>query len=110
MIIWCADIPSFCFAKRADHGATLTDIHIDTDIGGDIDDLCAIAMVLKWPDAELLGVTTVAEHGGKRAGYARYALSLAGRGDIPVAAGARGRLRVFSSQPGLTQEQRSWRP
>ena len=37
-------------------------IHLDTDIGGDIDDLCALAMVLRWPGAELTGVTTVAEH------------------------------------------------
>jgi inosine-uridine nucleoside N-ribohydrolase len=66
----------------------LVRIHIDTDIGGDIDDLCALALALKWPGAELVGVTTVAEHGGRRAGYALYALALAGRGDVPVAAGA----------------------
>jgi purine nucleosidase len=66
----------------------LVRIHIDTDIGGDIDDLCALALTLKWPGAELVGVTTVAEHGGRRAGYARYALALAGRADVTVAAGA----------------------
>ena len=48
-------------------------IHIDTDAGGDIDDLCALAMVLAWPDAELVGVTTNSDDGGRRAGYARYA-------------------------------------
>jgi purine nucleosidase len=63
-------------------------LHIDTDIGGDIDDLCALALVLKWPGAELVGVTTVAEHAGRRAGYTRYALELAGRADVAVAAGA----------------------
>jgi purine nucleosidase len=52
-------------------------LHLDTDIGGDMDDLCALAMVLNWPQAELLAITTVAEHQGKRAGYARYALALA---------------------------------
>ena len=66
----------------------MTKIHIDTDLGGDIDDLCALAMVLAWPDVELVGVTTVAEHGGKRAGYVRYVLDLAGRSDVPVATGA----------------------
>jgi inosine-uridine nucleoside N-ribohydrolase len=66
----------------------LVRIHVDTDIGGDIDDLCALALALKWPGAELVGVTTVAEHGGRRAGYARYALALAGRADVNVAAGA----------------------
>ena len=48
-------------------------IHIDTDIGGDIDDLCALAMVLAWPGAELAGVTTNSDDGGRRAGDARYA-------------------------------------
>jgi len=66
----------------------MTRIHLDTDLGGDIDDLCALALLLRWPAAEITGVTTVAEDGGRRAGYARYALALAGRADIPVAAGA----------------------
>lgn len=63
-------------------------LHIDTDIGGDTDDLCALAMVLAWPDVEVSAVTTVAEVGGRRAGYARFALDLAARPDIPVFAGA----------------------
>jgi purine nucleosidase len=63
-------------------------IHLDTDIGGDMDDVCALAMILKWPDVEITGVTTVAEEHGRRAGYAQYVLNLAGRTGIPVAAGA----------------------
>src|SRR6266571_6582785 len=63
-------------------------LHLDTDLGGDIDDLCALAMVLNWPEVELIAVTTVSDDRGKRAGYARYALELAGRRDIPVCAGA----------------------
>jgi inosine-uridine nucleoside N-ribohydrolase len=55
-------------------------IHIDTDLGGDIDDLCALAMLLRWSDdVELNGITTVAEANGRRAGYARYILGLGGR-------------------------------
>jgi inosine-uridine nucleoside N-ribohydrolase len=63
-------------------------IHLDTDIGGDMDDVCALAMLLKWPDLDITGVTTVAEERGRRAGYTRYVLDLMGRTDIPVAAGA----------------------
>ena len=63
-------------------------IHLDTDIGGDIDDLCALAMLLKWPDLEITGVTTVAEARGRRAGYVHYMLNMMGRTDIPFAAGA----------------------
>jgi inosine-uridine nucleoside N-ribohydrolase len=67
-------------------------VHLDTDLGSDTDDLCALAMLLGWPDVELVGVTTVSDPGGIRAGMTRYALGLAGREDIPVAAGAEGSL------------------
>jgi purine nucleosidase len=63
-------------------------IHLDTDLGGDIDDLCALAMLLHWEDVELTGITTVAEANGRRAGYIRRVLELESREDIPVAAGA----------------------
>jgi inosine-uridine nucleoside N-ribohydrolase len=86
----------------------LLKLHIDTDLGGDIDDLCALAMVLNWPDAELLAVTTVAEHQGKRAGYVRYILGLAGREDIPVAAGADVSLDCYRSWHGLPDENSYW--
>lgn len=62
-------------------------LHLDTDIGGDLDDLCALAMLLRWPGIELTCITTAAEQSGRRAGYVRYTLALAGRDDIPVAAG-----------------------
>jgi inosine-uridine nucleoside N-ribohydrolase len=64
-------------------------VHLDTDLGGDIDDLCALAMLLRWqPALAICGITTTAEAGGRRAGYVRHALRFAGRSDIPVAAGA----------------------
>ena len=45
-------------------------IHLDTDLGGDIDDLCALAMLLRWSeDVQLSGITTVADANGSRAGY-----------------------------------------
>jgi inosine-uridine nucleoside N-ribohydrolase len=86
----------------------MTRIHIDTDLGGDIDDLCALAMVLAWPDVELVGVTTVAEHQGQRAGYVRYVLELAGRGDIPVAAGADVSLGCYRIWQGLQDHSSYW--
>src|SRR5262245_5504322 len=83
-------------------------LHIDTDIGGDIDDLCALAMVLNLADVELIGVTTVAEHQGKRAGYAKYALALAGREDVLVAAGADASAVYYRWWPGLPEEAAYW--
>ena len=64
-------------------------IHLDTDMGGDIDDLCTLAMLLRWPEELLLtGITTVGDTQGRRAGYVRYVLGTAERSEIPVAAGA----------------------
>jgi inosine-uridine nucleoside N-ribohydrolase len=57
-------------------------VHLDTDLGSDTDDLCALAMLLGWPDVDVVGVTTVSDPGGIRAGMTRYALGLAGRDDV----------------------------
>lgn len=85
-------------------------IHLDTDLGGDIDDLCALALVLAWPGAELLAVTTVSDDGGRRAGYARYALGLAGRAGVPVAAGADVSLGCYSPTPGFPESEDAYWP
>jgi inosine-uridine nucleoside N-ribohydrolase len=84
-------------------------IHLDTDIGCDTDDLCALVMALGWPEAEITGITTVTERGGARAGFARRALALAGRPDIPVAAGAEGSLAA-PRFPAELQDARYWPP
>ncbi|MGH2368536.1 MAG: nucleoside hydrolase [Chloroflexota bacterium] len=83
-------------------------IHLDTDIGGDIDDLCALAMLLASPGVDLTGVTTVVEEGGRRCGYARYTLRLAGRQDVPVAAGADVSLGCYRLRPGYPDEAAYW--
>jgi purine nucleosidase len=83
-------------------------VHLDTDIGGDIDDLCALALLLNWPNAEITGITTVLEDNGKRVGYAGYALALAERGEVPVAAGADLGLGCFKLEAGLPPEERYW--
>lgn len=83
-------------------------LHLDTDFAGDIDDICALAMVLNWPEAELLAVTTVAEDQGRRAGYVRHALGLASREDIPTAAGADFSLGCYRYKLGLPSEKDYW--
>jgi len=83
-------------------------VHVDTDIGGDTDDLCALAMLLGWPGVELAGVTTSTDEGGMRAGMASYALGLAGRGDVPVAAGAAGSLGGLRITPGFPDLSLHW--
>ena len=84
-------------------------VHLDTDLGGDIDDLCALAMLLHWENAELTGITTVAEASGRRAGYVRCVLKLESREDIPFAAGAdvsQGYYRY--PELGYPDEERYW--
>ncbi len=83
-------------------------LHLDTDLGGDIDDLCALAMVLNWPGVELLAVTTAGDNRGRRAGYARFALDLAGRSDVAVAAGADVSLGCYRTGLGLPDEAAYW--
>ncbi len=63
-------------------------MHLDTDFAGDIDDACALAMLLGWRGVEVVAITTTADPEGARAGYVHRFLGLAGREDIPVAAGA----------------------
>jgi purine nucleosidase len=82
--------------------------HLDTDIGGDKDDLCALAMLLGWPGVELVGVTTCSDSGGLRAGPAHYALRLAGWEGVPVMAGADGSLGGYRVPPGFSDLDRYW--
>jgi inosine-uridine nucleoside N-ribohydrolase len=70
-------------------------VHLDTDLGSDTDDLCALAMLLGMPDVELTGVTTSTDPGGVRAGMVVAALRLADREDVHVVAGAEGSLGGF---------------
>jgi purine nucleosidase len=83
-------------------------LHLDTDLGGDIDDLCALAMLCKWPGLELSAITTNQDDRGTRAGSVRYALHLAGRPSIPVAAGADASLDCYRFFPELPAETRYW--
>lgn len=84
-------------------------IHLDTDFGGDIDDICALAMLLRWAgDIQLVGVTTVAEINGRRAGQVKYVLELEGRSDVPVAAGADISQGFYPYELGLPPEERYW--
>ena len=85
-------------------------VHLDTDLGGDMDDLCALAMLLRWSEEiHITGVTTVAEANGRRAGYVRYILGLEGKHDIPVAAGADVSAGYYRyKELGYPDEQRYW--
>jgi inosine-uridine nucleoside N-ribohydrolase len=61
---------------------------LDTDIGTDMDDTWALAMILKSPELDLKLVTTVAADTMYRAKLAAKMLQLAGRTDVPVGIGS----------------------
>jgi purine nucleosidase len=75
-------------------------IILDTDIGGDIDDAFALALVLASPELELRAVTTVSGDTHLRARIAARMLEAEGRPEIPVAAGEPGK--------SLNTSQASW--
>ncbi len=60
---------------------------IDTDIGDDIDDAFAIALALKSPELDILGISTTFGDTEARAKIVDRLLGEAGRTDIPVLAG-----------------------
>ncbi len=66
-------------------------IILDTDIGTDIDDAFALALVLRSPEFDLVGVTTVSGDTQARARIAGKMLWEAGRRGVPVAAGRPGK-------------------
>jgi purine nucleosidase len=60
---------------------------LDTDIGDDIDDAFALALALRSPELQLLGITTAYGDTELRARLLDRYLAAVGRTDIPVAAG-----------------------
>jgi purine nucleosidase len=83
-------------------------VHLDTDLGGDIDDACALAMLLGWPGVEVVGITTTGDRDGWRASYVAHCLALAGRADIPLAAGAGASLTTRAVAEPIVDDERHW--
>lgn len=79
-------------ALHAASSAHATPVVLDTDIGGDIDDAFALALILDSPELDLRAVTTVSGDTQARARVAAKMLRVAGRRGVPVAAGQPGPL------------------
>jgi purine nucleosidase len=81
-----------CFAQGAARAASpLTapeeKVIIDTDIGDDIDDAFAVALALRSPELQILGITTTFGDTESRAKLLDRMLGETGHANIPVAAG-----------------------
>lgn len=67
--------------------ARLEKVIFDTDIGDDVDDAYALALLAHQPGIEILGVTTAFGETPKRAEVAAKLLHVMGKDDVPVYAG-----------------------
>lgn len=101
VIVACLWIGTFILSAVPGHGQTVPaavpqkvpqkipeKIIIDTDIGDDVDDAFALALALRSPELEILGITTTFGDTETRARLVDRLLGEAGRQDIPVAIGA----------------------
>jgi inosine-uridine nucleoside N-ribohydrolase len=69
---------------------------LDTDIGDDIDDAFALALILRSPELHLLGIQTAFGDTELRARLVDRYLAAVGRTDIPVLAGVPGKPTHFT--------------
>ena len=76
-----------CLGSVAGWAQAREKIIIDTDIGDDVDDAFALALAVKSPEFEILGVTTTFRDTELRARLVDRFLGEVGRSDIPVLAG-----------------------
>ena len=89
MLMLLVFLGSVSVAQTAATKAAPEKVIIDTDIGDDIDDAFAVALALRSPELQILGITTTFGDTETRARLVDRMLGEAGRQDIPVAAGAR---------------------
>jgi purine nucleosidase len=87
MLLFCS--AGFCHAQSPQPPAAATSdkIIIDTDIGDDIDDAFAVALALRSPELQILGISTTFGDTETRAKLLDRLLGEVGRSDIPVAVG-----------------------
>src|SRR5207302_5353955 len=81
-----------CFAQHSRSAmlqqASKERVIIDTDIGDDVDDAFAVALALRSPELQILGITTTFGDTETRAKLLDRLLGETGYPNIPVAAGA----------------------
>ena len=80
-------LPALCVAQKPATSGPPQKVIIDTDIGDDIDDAFAVALALRSPELQILGITTTFGDTEARAKILDRMLGEAGREDILVAVG-----------------------
>jgi purine nucleosidase len=85
--IWWIFFVALLLASGAGWAQTAGKIIIDTDIGDDVDDAFALALAVRSPELQVLGVMTTFGDTEARAKIADRFLGEVGRAEIPVLAG-----------------------
>lgn len=86
--------PAAVYAQSTGTPAKEMKVILDTDIGDDIDDAYALALLVSLPKVKLLGVTTAFGQTQERAELAAKLLAVMGRKSVPVYAGRRGTAKI----------------
>ena len=87
-LLGCVTLLSpLCRGQTSPTPALAEKVIIDTDIGDDIDDAFALALALRSPELQIIGVTTTFGDTETRAKLLDRLLAEVGRPEIPVAAG-----------------------
>jgi inosine-uridine nucleoside N-ribohydrolase len=87
LVLFMLSIYLALFVQNANAGAARARVIFDTDIGDDIDDAYALALLLKSPEVKILGVTTAFGDTHLRARLVSRLLEETGNASIPVFAG-----------------------
>ena len=85
--VWLGVFLLLCMGSVAGAQGAPEKVIIDTDIGDDVDDAFALALAVKSPEVEILGVTTTFRDTELRAKIVDRFLGEVGRTEIPVRAG-----------------------
>src|SRR5437879_5512358 len=80
-------LASGCLAQQQLGSTVREKVILDTDIGDDIDDAFALALVLSSPEIELLGVSTAWGNTQRRARIVDRLLCETGKENVPILAG-----------------------
>jgi len=96
---WLARHQPIVGAQQAAPVAAKTKIILDTDIGDDIDDAFALALAMRSPELEIVGITTAWGDTALRARLAQRFVRENGGGHLPIAVGV-----VTKSNAAFSQE------
>ena len=94
MLVLCCMAGGARISRAQGAKAPMEKVILDTDIGDDIDDAYALALLLSQPNVKVLGVTTAWGQTQERAELAAKLLHVMGHDKVPVYAGRRGDAKI----------------